>query len=187
MYYKNLLTVILAMSLVVLAACARPQDSARRVSLSAAGLATDVSSCQVVQVETGLTITREDAGLVGGTAGAIAGGIAGSQFGGGRGQDLLTLGGSILGGLIGSDLENYLSSLDGVRYTIRRDEDGRLQNLVQVIYDNEQILQSGQACLLESYPFNPTCYNLTGDTQACASRTPYQRVLPFGGVPRAAG
>lgn len=43
----------------------------------------------------------DDANIVGAGIGAVAGGLVGNQIGGGRGQDLATIGGAIGGGYLG--------------------------------------------------------------------------------------
>jgi uncharacterized protein YcfJ len=48
-------------------------------------------------------------------AGGILGGVVGNQFGGGRGQDLLTIGGALLGASIGSDVAHRNNPASGYK------------------------------------------------------------------------
>lgn len=68
-----------------------------------------------------VTIQSDHSSGVGGIAGAAMGGVAGSTIGGGRGSVLASIGGALLGGLIGNKVENQVDKTRGVEITVQLD------------------------------------------------------------------
>lgn len=59
-------------------------------------------------------------GTVGTVSGAAAGGIAGSQATGGVGAALTALGGGVLGGILGNEIEHQVADTNGFEYIVRK-------------------------------------------------------------------
>ncbi|WP_097460853.1 outer membrane lipoprotein [Mangrovitalea sediminis] len=83
----------------------------------------------------------------GSLAGAVVGGVAGHSVGGGNGQALMTVGGVILGSILGRNAENAASAQDALQ-VIMRTQDGRTISVVQPLGVN---LYQGQAVWLTRY------------------------------------
>ena len=66
----------------------------------------------------------------GSLSGAVVGGIAGSAVGEGRGQALMTVGGVILGSILGRKAENAASTRNALQVILKTD-DGRTISVVQ--------------------------------------------------------
>ena len=69
-------------------------------------------------------------GSAGSLSGAVIGGVAGSAVGGGRGQALMTIGGLILGSIVGRNAENAASTQNALQVILKTD-DGRTISIVQ--------------------------------------------------------
>lgn len=69
-------------------------------------------------------------GSAGSLSGAVIGGVAGSAAGGGRGQVLMTIGGLILGSIVGRNAENAASTQTALQVILKTD-DGRTISIVQ--------------------------------------------------------
>lgn len=69
-------------------------------------------------------------GSAGSLAGAVVGGVAGSSAGSGRGQVLMTIGGLILGSIVGRNAENAASTQTALQVILKTD-DGRTLSIVQ--------------------------------------------------------
>jgi|GEM_PF-5173426 len=69
-------------------------------------------------------------GSAGSLSGAVIGGVAGSAAGGGRGQVLTTIGGLILGSIVGRNVENAASTQTALQVILKTD-DGRTISIVQ--------------------------------------------------------
>jgi len=54
-------------------------------------------------------------------AGGALGGVAGNAIGGGTGRAIATVGGVILGGLLGDTVENQVNKTQGLEITVRLD------------------------------------------------------------------
>ena len=68
-----------------------------------------------------ITIQSDKSSGVGGLAGGALGGVAGSSVGGGTGQILASIGGAIIGGLLGNAAENHMATKSGLEVTVRLD------------------------------------------------------------------
>ncbi len=86
-------------------------------------------------------------GSGGSLAGAVIGGVAGSAAGGGRGQVLMTIGGLILGSIIGRNVENAASTQKATQ-VILKTADGRTLSIVQ---PQGVQLQAGEKVWLTRY------------------------------------
>lgn len=86
-------------------------------------------------------------GSAGSLAGAVVGGVAGHSVGGGHGQALMTIGGVILGSILGQHAENAASAQDALQ-VIMQTQDGRTISVVQPMGIN---LYKGQAVWLTRY------------------------------------
>ena len=86
-------------------------------------------------------------GSGGSLAGAVIGGVAGSAAGGGRGQILTTIGGLILGSIIGRNVENAAATQKATQ-VILKTADGRTLSIVQPLGVQ---LQAGEKVWLTRY------------------------------------
>ncbi|TCU98514.1 outer membrane lipoprotein SlyB [Paracandidimonas soli] len=68
-----------------------------------------------------ITIQSDKSSGVGTVAGGALGGVAGSTVGGGTGQVLASIGGAIIGGLLGNAAENQMNRKSGLEITVRLD------------------------------------------------------------------
>ena len=68
-----------------------------------------------------VTIQSDRPTGVGTLAGGALGGVAASSIGGGTGQVLASIGGAIIGGLLGSAAENQMNRTSGLEITVRLD------------------------------------------------------------------
>lgn len=67
-----------------------------------------------------VTIQADKTGL-GAVSGAAIGGVAGNAMGGGRGRNVTTAVGAVLGGLVGDKIEQTSNRVNSVELEIRRD------------------------------------------------------------------
>lgn len=124
--FARLLAVVLAGAL-VLGGCA-PSLSGSAYSRSQTQLAQQVQMGYVESVrEVRIEGTKTP---IGAGAGAALGGLAASNIGGGRGQAAATIGGVLLGGLIGAAAEEGITRQPGLEITVRLD-DGRYLAVTQ--------------------------------------------------------
>jgi len=77
---------------------------------------------------------------IGAGAGAAAGGIGGSQAGSGGGNAIATLGGVLIGGLIGLVLEHAIIDTQATEYILRKDNG----DMMSVTQKDKQPLAAGQ-------------------------------------------
>ena len=80
-------------------------------------------------------------------SGAVIGGVAGSAVGEGRGQALMTIGGIILGSILGRNAENAASTRNALQVILKTDE-GRTISVVQPLGVN---LRPGELVWLTRY------------------------------------
>lgn len=66
--------------------------------------------------------TSEHGNILGSLGGAVIGGLLGSTVGNGRGQDLATVGGALGGGMAGSKIEQKANRVDGLELEIKKDD-----------------------------------------------------------------
>ena len=113
----------------------------------AAGRVTPATVLSVRQVK---IRPNAQTGSGGSLAGALIGGIAGSSAGGGRGQFLTTIGGAILGSIVGRNVENAAGTRNALQ-VILRTRGGRMLSIVQPLGVQ---LQAGQKVWLTRYITN---------------------------------
>lgn len=81
--------------------------------------------------------------LIGTIAGAAVGGILGSKVGGGSGADIAAIGGTLLGGYLGSAAANKMGENNGVNLTIKINSTGDVISIVQAV-NPEMLFHVGQ-------------------------------------------
>ena len=92
-------------------------------------------------------------GTTGAIAGAAAGGIAGSQATEGAGAALTALGGSIVGGILGTTVEKKLNDTFGYEYVVRKANGDIVQTeegealIDEGLADGEKVVVDGQSKL----------------------------------------
>jgi outer membrane lipoprotein SlyB len=109
-----------------IAGCA-PTYSPNTYDARAAQQANKVDQGMVVGVRK-IDITAN--GVTGATVGGAAGGIAGSQVGSGSLSAFAALGGTLLGGLVGTSVEHIQGDTEGYEYIIRK-PNGELLSVTQ--------------------------------------------------------
>ena len=97
--------VVVAGSLAVIAGCANPSASSSVYTYGQAQQEQIVRLGTVVAVRP-VTIQNDRSSGAGMIAGGALGGVAGNAVGGGSGRAIATVGGAILGGLLGNTIEN---------------------------------------------------------------------------------
>src|SRR5262252_9571585 len=102
--------------LAALAGCG-PNYSPNTYSATAVQQANKVEQGVIVGVR---QVDIASPGTTGAVAGAAAGGIAGSQAAEGAGAALTALGGSLVGGILGSTVEKKLNDTFGYEYIVRK-------------------------------------------------------------------
>ena len=63
--------------------------------------------------------------------GAVAGGLGGSTLGGGKGSTLFAAGGALAGAAAGSQIDKAVSQTEGVRLTVRLDDEKKTISVTQ--------------------------------------------------------
>jgi len=137
---------VLAALLAVLAGCAQTPGPSSYTPGEAMSMG-QVSKATILDVRPVKIRPNAQTGSAGSLAGAVVGGIAGSSVGGGRGQALMTVGGVILGSILGRNAENVASDQDALQ-VILKTEDGRTLSIVQPAGIN---LYKGQTVWLTRY------------------------------------
>lgn len=89
-----------------------------------------VTKATVLSVQPVTIRPNSQTGSAGSLAGAVIGGVAGSAAGGGRGQILTTIGGLILGSIVGRNAQNAASTQKAMQ-VILKTADGRTISIVQ--------------------------------------------------------
>lgn len=93
---------------------------------------TEGQALQAEDVEEGIVesvepaVIRKDGTIVGQVGGAVIGGIAASTIGGGKGKQIATTGGVILGGLLGHFLEQGVTDRDALKIVVKLDNGEKL-------------------------------------------------------------
>ncbi|MCL6262516.1 glycine zipper 2TM domain-containing protein [Craterilacuibacter sp. RT1T] len=119
-----------AISTVLLATgCSTPSDSAVVYKRGQLQQPQVVEFGQIVSVQN-VKVEGEQNQLLtlGGTA---LGGVAGSSIGQGRGSALGAIGGAMLGGLLSQSAQQGLGTKNALELTVRLDRDGRMVSIVQ--------------------------------------------------------
>ena len=125
-------------SLLVLSGC-HPDYSANSYSSSAVQ--------QANKVDQGVVVGRRSVGVVsngaaGAVTGAAAGGIAGSQVGTGVTSAFSALGGTVVGGLVGTAVDKTSANVTAFEYVVRK-SNGELLSVTQ---QDKTPLEVGQKC-----------------------------------------
>ena len=89
-----------------------------------------VTGATVLEVRQVVIRPSSNTGSAGSLAGAVVGGVAGSAVGEGHGQALMTIGGLILGSIIGRNVENTASTRKAQQVILKTDA-GRTISVVQ--------------------------------------------------------
>lgn len=119
--YRRLLAIIVvAASFTVIAGCANKSASSSVYTFGQAQQEQIVRTGTVVSVRS-VTIQDDRSSGAGMVAGGALGGVAGNAVGGGSGRALATVGGAILGGLLGNTVENQVNRTQGLEITVRLD------------------------------------------------------------------
>lgn len=132
-----------AIAILALAGCKDPYSA----NSYSPGAMQQVSKVDRGVIESFRTVDVRDQGLgsgIGAGTGAVAGGVAGSQIGRSGGNALATLGGVLIGGLIGLAAEHALTDTQAIEYVVRK-EDG---DLLSVTQKDQQPLAVGQKVLV---------------------------------------
>lgn len=138
--YRRLVAVtVIAAALTVVAGCANRSASSSVYTYGQAQQEQIVRTGTVVSVRA-VTIQDDKSSGVGMVAGGALGGVAGNAVGGGSGRTLATVGGAILGGLLGSSVENQVGKKQGLEITVRLDN-GETRVVAQ---EADVALSSGQ-------------------------------------------
>lgn len=106
-----------------------------------------VTGATVLQVRQVVIRPNAQTGSAGSLSGAVIGGVAGSAVGEGRGQALMTIGGVILGSILGRNVENAASTKKALQVILKTD-DGRTISVVQPLGVN---LRPGELVWLTRY------------------------------------
>lgn len=106
-----------------------------------------VTGATVLEVRQVVIRPNAQTGSAGSLSGAVIGGVAGSAVGEGRGQALMTIGGVILGSILGRNVENAASTRKALQVILKTD-DGRRISVVQPLGVN---LRPGELVWLTRY------------------------------------
>ncbi len=106
-----------------------------------------VTGATVLEVRQVVIRPNSQTGSAGSLSGAVIGGVAGSAVGEGRGQALMTIGGVILGSILGRNVENAASTRKALQVILKTD-DGRTISVVQPLGVN---LRPGELVWLTRY------------------------------------
>ncbi|MCB5362629.1 glycine zipper 2TM domain-containing protein [Pusillimonas sp. CC-YST705] len=107
-------------ALAVVSGCARNSASSSVYTYGQAQQEQIVRIGTVIAVRP-VTIQQEKGSGVGMVAGGALGGVAGNAIGGGTGRAIATVGGVILGGLLGDTVENQVNKTQGLEITVQLD------------------------------------------------------------------
>lgn len=106
-----------------------------------------VTGATILEVRQVVIRPNAQTGSAGSLSGAVIGGVAGSAVGEGRGQALMTIGGVILGSILGRKAENAASTRKAQQVILKTD-DGRTISVVQPLGVN---LRPGELVWLTRY------------------------------------
>ena len=135
--------------LAVLLAAGCADYSGKTYSSSEARTAQTVDYGTVVSVQ-GVTVSQDNAGLIGGLGGGVVGGVLGNMVGGGKGRTLATLGGVLAGAGLGYVGGKAVTDANALEITVRLDN-GREISVVQgkdqmfAPGDKVRVLRSGSS------------------------------------------
>lgn len=104
----------------VVSGCARNSASGSVYSYGQAQQEQIVRTGTVIAVRP-VTIQQEKGSGIGMVAGGALGGVAGNAIGGGTGRTIATVGGVILGGLLGDSVEHQVGKTQGLEITVKLD------------------------------------------------------------------
>jgi outer membrane lipoprotein SlyB len=101
-----------------------PDRSTRIYTAGQSLQAEDVEEGMVESVEP--AIIRKDGTIVGSVGGTVLGAIGASTIGGGTGKELATVGGAIIGGLLGSLFEKGITDQQALKIVVKMDSGQKL-------------------------------------------------------------
>lgn len=107
-------------AMAVVSGCARNTASSSVYTYGQAQQEQIVRTGTVVSVRP-VTIQQDKGSGVGMVAGGALGGVAGNAIGGGTGRAIATVGGVILGGLLGDTVEHQVGKTQGLEITVKLD------------------------------------------------------------------
>lgn len=122
---QSLSVILLGASLgIPLTACdSRAEPEARAEPVRVAAAPPKCYDCGTITNVEQLTAKGEGTGL-GMVLGAVAGAVAGHQVGDGRGQDAATVGGAVVGGYAGNEIEKRVKGTKYFQVTVTLDNGG---------------------------------------------------------------
>ncbi|HLU19600.1 MAG TPA: glycine zipper 2TM domain-containing protein [Pusillimonas sp.] len=118
--FRLLAVTAVVASLAVVAGCANRSASSSVYTYGQAQQEQIVRTGTVVSVRS-ITIQDDRSSGAGMIAGGALGGVAGNAVGGGSGRAIATVGGAILGGLLGNTVENQVNKKQGLEITVQLD------------------------------------------------------------------
>ena len=135
----QILKIILAISIVtfLLGACTTSRSGK---------IYTEKDALQVEDVEEGvlesveLATIRKDGTIIGTAGGTVLGAIAASTIGGGKGKQLASVGGAVIGGLLGHYFEQGVTDRNALKLVIRLDSGEK----VVIIQEDDVSFQKGE-------------------------------------------
>lgn len=126
---RHLFSAFMALILVTVTGCANtpgPNSYTQNEAMSAG----KVVEAKVLDVRTVKIQSNAQTGSGGSLAGAVVGGIAGNSIGAGHGNALMTVGGVILGSILGDTVENKASAQKALQIILKTKR-GRVLSIVQ--------------------------------------------------------
>ncbi len=135
----QMLKLILAISIItfLLGACTT-SSSGRIYSAKDALQVEDVEEGVLESVE--LAMIRKDGTIVGTAGGTVLGAIAASTIGGGTGKQIATVGGAVIGGLLGHYFEQGITDKNALKLVIKLDSGEK----VVIIQEADVSFQKGE-------------------------------------------
>ena len=138
---KKLILVMLP--LFILTACTSPNPYGNSYSSSETRTIQQVYYGTLVKIEPTTIDASTQTNAIASIAGAAVGAILGSKVGGGKGKDIATIGGGLLGSYAASKGTQTLGKTNGVNLTIKLDS-GKVISIVQAV-NPQQIFRVGEA------------------------------------------
>ncbi len=163
---KNILALMVAISLVSLAACAPQREGMDVYSDSDVGKTTKIEFGRIISARK-VKVQRNDTSGAGAVAGGVGGGFAGSTIGNGNGQVGATIGGALLGAIIGNAIEQNMHPDGAMEYIVTKQHGGTV-SVVQNLEEGEAPLKVGQRVMVQ--------------IKGVSGKGSYMRVLPADGI-----
>ena len=121
----QIVKIIIALSIIMflIGGCA-PDRSTKIYTAGQSLQAEDVEEGMVESVEP--ATIRKDGTIIGSLGGTVLGAIGASTIGGGKGKELATVGGAIIGGLLGSLIEKGVTDQHALKIVVKMDSGQKL-------------------------------------------------------------